>query len=167
MHRVGFHSLHQSGNDSREKGRGTQGSLSCSLSLRDCTLRVPVNDRLQNRILLILLSFPVNGVKVRPYKLISHRWKWNRNHINLCFSSPHSEVKSSQVTQSCLTLCDPMDYTYQAPQSVGFSRQEHWGGCRFVLRILVLFKCIYIYNYLVVFHGKRRRVPEKCLFLLY
>lgn len=86
-------SASQSGNDSREKGRGAQGSLSCSLSLRDRTLRVPVNDRLQNLILHILLSFPVNGVKVRPYKLISHRWKWNRNHINLCFSSPHSEVK--------------------------------------------------------------------------
>ena len=32
------------------------------------------------------------------------------------------------VTQSCLTLCDPMDCTGQAPLSMGFSRQEHWSG---------------------------------------
>ena len=32
------------------------------------------------------------------------------------------------VTQSCLTLCDPMDCSVQAPLSVGFSRQEHWSG---------------------------------------
>ena len=32
------------------------------------------------------------------------------------------------VTQSCLTLCDPMDCTCQAPLSMGFSRQEHWSG---------------------------------------
>ena len=33
----------------------------------------------------------------------------------------------SEVTQSCLTLCDPMD-CYQAPPPVGFSRQEYWSG---------------------------------------
>ena len=34
----------------------------------------------------------------------------------------------SEFTQSCLTLCDPMTVAYQAPLSVGFSRQEYWGG---------------------------------------
>ena len=39
------------------------------------------------------------------------------------------KVKSeSEVTQSCLTLRDPMDSAYQAPLSVGFSRQEYWSG---------------------------------------
>ena len=28
--------------------------------------------------------------------------------------------------QWCLTLCDPMDCSHQAPLSMGFSRQEHW-----------------------------------------
>ena len=28
--------------------------------------------------------------------------------------------------QSCLTLCDHMDVTHQAPLSMGFSRQEYW-----------------------------------------
>ena len=30
------------------------------------------------------------------------------------------------VTQLCPTLCHPMDYTHQAPLSMGFSRQEYW-----------------------------------------
>ena len=32
------------------------------------------------------------------------------------------------VALSCLTLCDPMDCTRQAPLSLEFSRQEHWSG---------------------------------------
>ena len=40
--------------------------------------------------------------------------------------------KESEVTQSCPTLCDPMDcIAYQAPPSMGFSRQEHWSGLPF------------------------------------
>ena len=31
-----------------------------------------------------------------------------------------------KVTQSCLTVCNPMDC--QAPLSTGFSRQEYWSG---------------------------------------
>ena len=40
------------------------------------------------------------------------------------------EVKSeSEVVQSCRTPSDPMDYiAYQAPPSMGFSRQEYWSG---------------------------------------
>ena len=37
-------------------------------------------------------------------------------------------VHSYSVAQSCLTLCDPMDCSPQAPLSIGFSRQEYWGG---------------------------------------
>ena len=33
------------------------------------------------------------------------------------------------VTQSCLALCDPMDYTaHQAPLAMELSRQEYWSG---------------------------------------
>ena len=35
------------------------------------------------------------------------------------------------VSQSCLTLCLPMDCTHQAPPSMGFSRQEYWSGLPF------------------------------------
>ena len=34
----------------------------------------------------------------------------------------------SEVAQSRPTLCDPMDCSYQAPLSMGFSRQEYWSG---------------------------------------
>ena len=30
------------------------------------------------------------------------------------------------VTQSCLTLCDPMDCSQQAPLAMGFPSQEYW-----------------------------------------
>ena len=30
--------------------------------------------------------------------------------------------------QSCPTLCDPWTAAHQAPLSMGFSRQEYWGG---------------------------------------
>ena len=32
------------------------------------------------------------------------------------------------VAQLCLTLCDPITVTHQAPLSLGFSRQEYWSG---------------------------------------
>ena len=39
------------------------------------------------------------------------------------------KVKSeSEVAQSCLTLSDPWTVAYQAPPSMGFSRQEYWSG---------------------------------------
>ena len=39
------------------------------------------------------------------------------------------KVKSeSDVTQSRLTLSDPMDCSLPAPPSMGFSRQEYWSG---------------------------------------
>ena len=40
-------------------------------------------------------------------------------------------VKWSEVAQSCPTLCNPMVATYQAPPSMGFSRQEYWSGLPF------------------------------------
>ena len=39
------------------------------------------------------------------------------------------KVKSeSEVTQSGLTLSDPMDWSLQALPSMGISRQEYWSG---------------------------------------
>ena len=39
------------------------------------------------------------------------------------------KVKSeSEVTQSCPTRATPRTTAYQAPPSMGFSRQEHWSG---------------------------------------
>ena len=42
------------------------------------------------------------------------------------------KVRVSEVTQSCPTLCDPMDSSlHQAPLSIGFSQQEYWSGVPF------------------------------------
>ena len=35
---------------------------------------------------------------------------------------------SAKSLQLCLTLCDPVDCSPQAPLSMGFSRQEYWSG---------------------------------------
>ena len=43
-------------------------------------------------------------------------------------SSSSSTCVSPQSLQSCLTLCDPMDCSLQAPLPLGFSRQEYWSG---------------------------------------
>ena len=40
------------------------------------------------------------------------------------------------VAQSCLTLCDPMDSSRQAPLSMGVSEQEYCSGCHFLLHWL-------------------------------
>ena len=40
--------------------------------------------------------------------------------------------KESEVPQSCLTLCDPMDHSLPcSSKSMGFSRQEYWSGLPF------------------------------------
>ena len=45
----------------------------------------------------------------------SNAWKW--------------KVKiESEVAESCLTLSDPWTAAYQAPPSMGFSRQKYWSG---------------------------------------
>ena len=41
-----------------------------------------------------------------------------------------SELES-EVSQLCPTLCDPWTVAYQAPPSVGFSRQAYWSGLPF------------------------------------
>ena len=35
------------------------------------------------------------------------------------------------VAKLCLTLCDCMTVAFQAPLSMGFSRQEYWSGLPF------------------------------------
>ena len=40
----------------------------------------------------------------------------------------HLSHQGSLVAQSCPNLCDPMDCTYQAPLSLGVSRQEYLSG---------------------------------------
>ena len=40
--------------------------------------------------------------------------------------------ESESVTQSCLTLCNPMDCSHQAPLPIRFFRQEYWSKLPFL-----------------------------------
>ena len=61
------------------------------------------------------------------------------------------KVKSeSEVAQSCPTLSDPMDcVAYQAPPSMGVSRQEYWSGVPLpspIKLIIYIYICIFFFN---------------------
>ena len=48
--------------------------------------------------------------------------------------SLHAPAKNGEgglVAKSCLTLMTPWTVAYQAPLSMGFSRQEYWSGLPF------------------------------------
>ena len=65
------------------------------------------------------------------------------NHFNFIVKSE----KESEITQSCLTLCDPMDYSPPAPPSMGFSRHEYWSGVPFPLVSLELSQHSHKWNF--------------------
>ena len=48
-----------------------------------------------------------------------------------CFFYDPTTTTTTKSLLSCLTLCDPIDGSHQAPPSLGFSRQEHWSGLPF------------------------------------
>ena len=43
---------------------------------------------------------------------------------------------AAKSLQSCLTLCNPIDSSPPGSPSLGFSRQEHWKGCHFLLQCM-------------------------------
>ena len=46
-------------------------------------------------------------------------------------STPSLLTSACIHTQSCPTLCNPMDWTHQVPLSMEYSRQEYWSGLPF------------------------------------
>jgi len=71
---------------------------------------------------LELLAFIAEGLSLIPSwvaKILPAMYVW----VCVCVSV--------LVTQSCLTLCDPMDCNPPGPLSMEFSRQEHWNGLPF------------------------------------
>ena len=57
-----------------------------------------------------------------------------QENIYLCFidyAKAFDYVKSSSVTQSCLTICDPMDCSPSDSSDHGFPRLEYWSGLPF------------------------------------
>ena len=43
---------------------------------------------------------------------------------------------AAKLLQSCPTLCNPIDGSPPGSLSLGFSRQEHWMGCHFLLQCM-------------------------------
>ena len=71
-------------------------------------------------------------------KLISPKYEYQKRDYSYQKKKTSSKVSRimflyiSEVAQSCPTLCDPMDcVAYQAPLSMGFSRQYYWSGLPF------------------------------------
>ena len=59
-----------------------------------------------------------------PRILQARTLEWVANFLLQCM-----KVKSeSEVAQSCQTLATPWTAAYQAPLSMGFSRQKYWSG---------------------------------------
>ena len=64
----------------------------------------------------------------------------------LCYLSAHPQAMhcplpaldnaAAASLQSCPTLCDPIDGSQPGFPSLGFSRQEHWVGCHFLLQCM-------------------------------
>ena len=79
------------------------------------------------------------------------------------FLLQHMKVKSqSEVTQSYPTLSDPWTAAYQAPLSMGFSRQEYWSG----LPLVAVLYCFIQNGSLHQLPGNsncNKRRLEKCL----
>ena len=78
-------------------------------------------------------KFVFYGISVSSYG----NFRWEHNALFYCHYSFYRKcvcvyVCVCEVAQLCLTLCDPMDcVAYQAPPSMGFSRQEYWSGLPF------------------------------------
>ena len=82
--------------------------------------------------------------------LRSHRWHPTRlprpwdspgknTGVGCHFLLQCMKVKSeSEVAHLCRTLGTPWTAAYQAPPSMGFSRQKYWSGCHCLLRLVPL-----------------------------
>ena len=87
-------------------------------------------------LLLLLSRFSCVRLCATPWSTAAHRLPrpWDspgkNTGVGCHFLLQCMKVKSeSEVGQSRPTFHNPMDYTaYQAPPSMGFSRQEYWSG---------------------------------------
>ena len=56
-------------------------------------------------------------------------WRGSDENVSLPrWSSFQKPMHVWAMAQSCLTFCNPPTIAHQAPLSMGFSRQEYWGG---------------------------------------
>ena len=56
---------------------------------------------------------------------------WQIGHSRNLYYPGEKAAAAAKSLQSCPTLCDPRDSSPPGSPSLGFSRQEHWGGLPF------------------------------------
>ena len=70
----------------------------------------------------------------RLIALLNSQCNSSNQRISLCFEvnfQTSIPAKRSEVAQSCRLFATPWTVAYQAPPSMGFSRQECWSGLPF------------------------------------
>ena len=75
-------------------------------------------------------SGPKGGIGVGSTRM-GRKQSWSGK-IRAGLSSFPPSSPNVLVSQSCLTLCNSMDCSPQAPPCMGFSRQEYWSGLPFL-----------------------------------
>ena len=121
-----------------------------------------IEGRYLDILLLLLLShFSCVRLCVTPSLKFSRQKHWN----GLPFPSPCIKVKSeSEVAQSCLTLCDPMDCSLLCPWD--FPGKSTGVGCHCLLRMphkltqikkIIILKC-----HLLLFYTKTTNCFSDC-----
>ena len=76
----------------------------------------------KQRLRLLFLGAPKSLQMVTAAMKLKDTSPWKKSYDKLAVA---------KMLQSCLSLCDPIDSSHQAPLSLGFSRQEYWSGLPF------------------------------------
>ena len=67
--------------------------------------------------------------------------------------------RESEVSQSCPTLATPQSAAYQAPPSMGFSRQKYWSGVPLPSPV---YKHTHTYIYIIFFGHATWHLRQNC-----
>ena len=82
----------------------------------------------------------------------------------------------SEVSQSCLTLSDPMDCRLEAPPSMGFSGQQYWSGVPLsspywsLINVIIfkLYNLLNFYTHMQSFcNNQYSFTPKFCSFIIF
>ena len=88
-------------------------------------------------------SSPLHQLRKDPCPFVRFKIDWSASERCIYQMGPDDSpansgaIKAAAATtatkslQSCPTLCDPIDRSPQAPQSLGLSKQEYWSGLPF------------------------------------
>ena len=94
--------------------------------------------------------------------------KVNLNQYNSCIPN-HNNSWMCLVAQSCLTLCEPMDYSLSGSFVQGHSRGKNTGvGCHTLLQRIFLTQGLtpgFLHYRLILYHLSHQRSPEQLILI--